>query len=272
MEEYEGPDYIYHPMNGCTLEGSNHHRTAWNTRPSELRQAGVDGEHPLGQGYVDALADTETADKIDDVLRYAKNAPKGDLYRAEYNKGWNDCLYFVADKMNAQPAAQKTPVDRQNQANLRDKEICTPQTISKATEGELIRCWELIKNTAVDEYDPISKNSGLLFKNHKTGNFAFISEPDLQAMEAALASRASVDTWQDIETAPKDGTQILVHCGGVATSICLARYKKAKTLRDSDMWVTNVWTEEIGFSKTRVVPTHWQPLPAAKFPDLVGRA
>lgn len=55
----------------------------------------------------------------------------------------------------------------------------------------------------------------------------------------------SVNEWQPIETAPKDGTWFMGWCG----AHCLARYEVC----------TEQFEDEIGWG---YVFTHWMPLPA----------
>jgi len=54
--------------------------------------------------------------------------------------------------------------------------------------------------------------------------------------------------WLPIETAPKDGTQILTHhlFGG-------------RSIFRTAIWKFGTWV--IGGTQQRVEPTHWQPLP-----------
>jgi hypothetical protein len=56
--------------------------------------------------------------------------------------------------------------------------------------------------------------------------------------------------WQDISTAPKDGTRILVHQGGL---LDVATY-----IRDCLVHKRDVWMVSGGFA---IQPTHWMPLP-----------
>jgi hypothetical protein len=70
------------------------------------------------------------------------------------------------------------------------------------------------------------------------------------------------DTWQPIETAPKDGTYVLVYpatWGGMSCSVAQwAEDKYAKTPRP-------FWTRLDDLGKVTISrqkpPTHWQPLP-----------
>lgn len=65
-------------------------------------------------------------------------------------------------------------------------------------------------------------------------------------------------SWQDISTAPKDGTQILVGIAGVARSVGEAHWWQ------SDKGIGG-WQTWDGENRRRTVyvesPTHWQPLP-----------
>jgi len=72
--------------------------------------------------------------------------------------------------------------------------------------------------------------------------------------------RKTMDNWEPIETAPKDGTQIL----------CCEQYRVSKIgySMGGDVyigrctqgeWIDYEWFNHNGFC----VPTHWQPLPKA---------
>lgn len=69
-------------------------------------------------------------------------------------------------------------------------------------------------------------------------------EREWKIWQAAMAHKGA-DCWQSIETAPKDGTTILLLCtsGGIADGCW--------DLRD-ESW-----------NYAYIDPTHWQPLPAA---------
>ena len=62
--------------------------------------------------------------------------------------------------------------------------------------------------------------------------------------------------WQPIETAPKDGTKVLVWRPSIGT-----HYEEPKELiahADVDVWVEGNWWR----SRCNQQPTHWMPLPA----------
>jgi len=65
------------------------------------------------------------------------------------------------------------------------------------------------------------------------------------ANEAAQAWGTRTDPWQPIETAPKDGTEILGYAGGF---LLLS-------------WRDDEWHEET-FEESGWNPTHWMPMPA----------
>lgn len=85
---------------------------------------------------------------------------------------------------------------------------------------------------------------------------ATISRERMQeAMEAYAASKAQeAQQWQAIETAPKDGTPLLL----------FARWERAEaSIRVigwfiGDEWISNSF---IGQGKAVLVPSHWMPLP-----------
>lgn len=76
-------------------------------------------------------------------------------------------------------------------------------------------------------------------------------EAAMAAVEAAVLEPDN--GWQPIETAPKDGTQIVL----------IGRYPDGKTWSDQyqSWWLNGIW--ERRFHRIDVVPpTHWRPLPA----------
>lgn len=59
-------------------------------------------------------------------------------------------------------------------------------------------------------------------------------------------------TWQPIETAPKDGTEVL---GWLSRSIDEQPYVETMWyVPDAEVWVGD-------YDGCRVLPTHWMPLP-----------
>jgi hypothetical protein len=73
---------------------------------------------------------------------------------------------------------------------------------------------------------------------------------EIERLKAALAARSSPE-WQPIETAPKDGTEILA-CWDAPTP----EYKARGLIR----WDHNCWITTLGYWEKE--PTHWQRLPA----------
>ena len=73
--------------------------------------------------------------------------------------------------------------------------------------------------------------------------------------------------WMSIDTAPKDGTDIIVMYMHIQTQIVHAafwlNYEEGLDDPDIEGWWTYVWTE-VGRSKMegKYSPTHWMPLPA----------
>jgi hypothetical protein len=70
--------------------------------------------------------------------------------------------------------------------------------------------------------------------------------------------------WQPIETAPKDGTQILV-CGTYSSDIAIVRFREHD--RDwrcvSDGFDVIESQSDFGTEyRSFAVPTHWMPLPS----------
>ena len=88
----------------------------------------------------------------------------------------------------------------------------------------------------------------------KSENFKTI-QTALAYMEAAINEGRF--GWQPMETAPKDGTDILIANQHVQF-IALADE------HDDDGWWIIDWIEErkaYGWQKSSFLPTHWQPLP-----------
>lgn len=63
--------------------------------------------------------------------------------------------------------------------------------------------------------------------------------------------------WKDIETAPKDGTHVLVADSGVVGEAFFERHDGLW------YWSGNHWTDAHDGSLGLPGPTHWQPLPEA---------
>jgi len=65
--------------------------------------------------------------------------------------------------------------------------------------------------------------------------------------------------WRPIETAPKDGTPIIVYMPWEGGMVRTAHYSRRLT---EDRYAQNVWCVHwSGSYKSRVAPTHWMPLP-----------
>lgn len=76
----------------------------------------------------------------------------------------------------------------------------------------------------------------------------YYSKADLDEMQRDPIPAEPVDQWQDIATAPKDGTPVLVHDGGSYAFVAeFSTSIKSWFGADNRCWA----------------PTHWMPLPAA---------
>lgn len=93
---------------------------------------------------------------------------------------------------------------------------------------------------------------------------------------AARRTTPDREAWQPIETAPKDGTQILGWCSNYGArqthwhfygecSIAKAQFDAGKG--ESGNWY---WEEPLNHWLSSWKPTHWMPLPAAPTSDKGG--
>ena len=94
------------------------------------------------------------------------------------------------------------------------------------------------------------------------------SQPKLMDIEALYTHPAPVPAWQPIETAPKDGTRIVVanKCGS-----WIAEYRPVyqSGFKPRNPWQSMMLNHDhmtAGWAKRDYLPTHWMPLPAAPKP------
>lgn len=123
------------------------------------------------------------------------------------------------------------------------------------TQSELIA--ELVKalEPFADEagyYDPQEQDGKILDDDYITDDGNGIRVGDFRRAREALshARAAQSDGWQPIETAPKDGTQILVAYAGWAW-VEIASY-------DEDLRAWMITNDDAADD----LPTYWQPLPS----------
>lgn len=86
----------------------------------------------------------------------------------------------------------------------------------------------------------------------------------IRAITKALSSSVpEQDSWRDVETAPKDGTPVLITNpvrGGVWVAKFSERYQSG--MRPENPWFSlmlNTWWHEHQYAS--MIPTHWMPLP-----------
>ena len=80
-----------------------------------------------------------------------------------------------------------------------------------------------------------------------------------------MTNTAAITIWQPIETAPKDGTEVLL--AYPKGYVLIGRYvdkvqmEFGKVIREDQYWETGrMWIPSFG---PEPQPTHWMPLPAA---------
>jgi hypothetical protein len=95
----------------------------------------------------------------------------------------------------------------------------------------------------------------------RRGKNGFHINPALDAISRALSTERAAEGWQDIESAPRDGTRIIFTGPNLAVSCGMWRGERPPgfpSYRWSDEWIG--WTRE-AFQDRPLNPTLWQPLP-----------
>lgn len=99
---------------------------------------------------------------------------------------------------------------------------------------------------------------------------AVLQSPETQArMEAYAAAKVrEAQQWQPIETAPKDGTAILI---GNERGAWIAKYEPVHPsgYRPANPWFSLMLNHDHLRKVRPHRPTHWMPLPAPPFPGPV---
>lgn len=87
------------------------------------------------------------------------------------------------------------------------------------------------------------------------------SRDDMRAALRSAITAAQPEGWQPIETAPRDGTSILILYNGCAIEACweCVEYGDWESWSESVYW----WSSELNCLDDGDEPTHWMPLPAA---------
>jgi len=101
---------------------------------------------------------------------------------------------------------------------------------------------------------PANPNRTALRISHQEGGGVFVSETVC----------VSLTDWQPIETAPKDGTPVLVFCPSYDLQIVVARY-------GNPYWFLAYCGTAAEDADLHETPTHWMPLPPPP-PDGIERA
>jgi hypothetical protein len=64
--------------------------------------------------------------------------------------------------------------------------------------------------------------------------------------------------WQPIETAPKDGREILVKLGSLECAVSFRAHSRSDECSQHQLSLGPCWRSMTGFP---IKPTHWMPLP-----------
>ena len=82
------------------------------------------------------------------------------------------------------------------------------------------------------------------------------------ATAAIAAMRGEPVGWQPIETAPKDGTEIFLHCPG-STRPKIGSWRVDGLMSErGEMWLDDSYDDfSTSFESCPLDPTHWMPLP-----------
>jgi hypothetical protein len=109
--------------------------------------------------------------------------------------------------------------------------------------------FEQVKKVIIEFKDGSVAQSSLF------GNDALL----VNALREECKMYKSLTQWQPIETAPKDGTQLLLYCGDEWCGILVGHYGELITWDDitGNEEVETCW--QSGLEK--YCPTHWMPLP-----------
>lgn len=150
--------------------------------------------------------------------------------------------------------------------NERAKVLAFARALSPS-QGDGMRdalVWNEAAGMAHDEWDQIF-GAG----SSKEMDMQYFRIEAMQKLEKAFRAKAALashpdhqpgmtDEWQDIETAPRDGTPILLfarHISATASIRVVGHYD------DSELGFGWIATSFVPHGPMQVVPSHWQPLP-----------
>lgn len=93
-------------------------------------------------------------------------------------------------------------------------------------------------------------------------HYADAADPKAAEFIAEACNAKAVGGWQPIETAPRDGTWIMLFAERAEPSVSFGYYDDQPFMPDDDEPWGWAFIEADGMP-SRVAPTHWMPLPAA---------
>ncbi|MEC3912356.1 DUF551 domain-containing protein [Sphingobium sp. CR2-8] len=129
------------------------------------------------------------------------------------------------------------------------------------------RPWEYL-NTSGTIVQKIDRLTTYVIAEMQTSNETIDAKLIAAAINAlpALLDRVEAGEWRPIETAPKDGTWVLIYAPDLEIGVTMGcYYREEERNSESGRFVGGEWTgaEWDGAVSGYLRPTHWRPLPDA---------
>lgn len=187
-------------------------------------------------------------DKNSELLALQEQIEKEDLIKAvaiEYCSMW---LQYKGDD------PQKASDEVEKRMKLIKKYRDEKETRGKFYRDSLAKEKEQIEKLAISLFDTHYNYAGN-WKWEKE-NITSVYEYWRKLAKAAIAAMKPQESWQPIETAPKNGTNILVWWPNEFHCPLVAHWNNGKYNGDKIGWKLTAWS-----NSKETEPTHWMPLP-----------